>query len=96
MRNRLCRTYCGLQCNQFSCSLNEIEARWFGAINTRLTQDKLMATKIKRTEQSIRQVKDTWEPILKRSLDIPNDWIYNREVLVGRRTERLALEGDMI
>ena len=77
-------------------TVNEIEARWFGAINTRLTQDKLMATRIKRNEQSIRLVKETWEPALKQSLDIPNDWIYNREVLVGRRTERLAFEGDML
>jgi hypothetical protein len=43
--------------------------------------------RIKRNEKSImiRLVKETWEPILKQSLDIPNNWIYNREVLVGRR-----------
>src|SRR5258708_4058734 len=77
-------------------TVNKIEARWFGAINTQLTQDKLMATRIKRNKQSIHLVKETWEPALKQSLDIPNDWIHNHEVLVGRRTECLALEGDML
>ena len=77
-------------------TVQEITARWFGVINTRLTEDKLAATKIKRNDQAISTARETWEPVLKRSLAIPNDWLHNREVLVGRRTLHLALEGDMI
>ena len=53
-------------------------------INTQLTNNKIIATKIKRDEQTTRLVKTTWEPILKQSLDLPNDWLHHREVLVGR------------
>jgi hypothetical protein len=77
-------------------SINEIETCWFRVINTRLTQDKLAATRIKQTEKSICLMKETWKPVLRQSLDIPNDWIYNHEVLVGRRMECLALKGDRI
>ncbi|KAI0262848.1 hypothetical protein BGY98DRAFT_928822 [Russula aff. rugulosa BPL654] len=63
----------------------EIKSRWLQVINTRLTADKITATKIKRDQRSMRRVKETWEPALKKSADIPNDWVYHREVLVGRR-----------
>jgi hypothetical protein len=62
----------------------------------RLTEDKIIATKIKRDEQSLHNVKETWGPVLRRYSDIPNDWVHNREVLVGRRTQQLAPEGDVI
>lgn len=64
----------------------EIEARWLRAINIRLTEDKLKASKIKRDQQTLRITKNTWEPVLKRNQHLPNDWVHNREVLVGRRT----------
>ncbi len=64
----------------------EIRMHWLRAINTRLTEDKIIATKIKCDDQTIRLVKATWEPILNQFMDTPNDWIHNREVLVGRRT----------
>ena len=63
--------------------------RWLKVIDTQLTEDKIMATKIKRDEQSLRIVKETWGPILQRYSDLPNNWVYHREVLVGR-SPRLA------
>ena len=67
-------------------SESEIETRWLKAINTRLTEDKLKASKIKRDKRSITTTKLTWEPILIRNQILPNDWVHNCEVLVGRRT----------
>ncbi|KAF8488654.1 hypothetical protein F5888DRAFT_1949058, partial [Russula emetica] len=63
----------------------EIRTRWFKAINARLTEDKITATRVKRNEQTLQRVKETWELALKRSADIPHNWIFIREVLVGRR-----------
>jgi hypothetical protein len=65
----------------------EIQARWHRAINIRLTEDKLNATKIKRHKQTIQIANETWKPILtKQHPYLPNDWVHIREVLVGRRT----------
>jgi hypothetical protein len=55
-------------------------------INKRLTEDKIIATRIKRNPKAIQQVKHTWEDVLKKGGDLPNEWIYIREVLVGMRT----------
>jgi ribonuclease HI len=64
----------------------EITSKWYRAINKRLIEDKIIATKIKRSASAIQQVKHTWEDILKKEGELPNDWIYNSEVLVGMRT----------
>jgi hypothetical protein len=66
----------------------EIEARWYKAINRRLTDDKIIATKIKRERQFTQVVETTWEDALRKFSDLPDRWIENREVLVGRRTRR--------
>ena len=63
----------------------EIKARWHKAVNARLTDDKIMATKVKRGKTSIKLVQSTWEKALQKSSPIPRNWIYIREVLVGRR-----------
>jgi hypothetical protein len=64
---------------------NEITTRWLNNINKRLTEDKIIATKIKRNRTTIRKVEATWEGVLKKTWDLPNEWIYQREFLVGRR-----------
>ncbi|KAI9511695.1 hypothetical protein F5148DRAFT_974774 [Russula earlei] len=64
---------------------SETHTRWFHAINTRLTNDKIIATLIKQDKRAFKLVRDTWEPVLRKTMDLPNDWIFNREVLVGRR-----------
>jgi len=46
-----------------SLNENEIQVRWFRAINMRL-MDKVIATRIKREQTYTKQVKSTWEPIL--------------------------------
>jgi len=68
-------------------STREIQSRWLQAINTRLTEDKITATRIKRDKSYTTLVSTTWAPVLSRDSDPPNlhNWIYNREVLVGRR-----------
>jgi ribonuclease HI len=76
-------------------TISEIETRWLQTINKRLTDDKIIATRIKRDEQSLRKVKETWEPVLRRFSDLPHNWVYKREVLVGIRTRHLAPEGDV-
>ena len=64
---------------------NEITTRWLKNINKRLTEDKIIATEIKRNRTAIRKVEATWEGVLKKIWDLPNEWIYQREFLVGRR-----------
>ena len=67
---------------------NAIEARWLKAINRRLTEDKITATKIKRDKQFTKLIESTWENLLTMTADPPHDWIKNSEVLVGRRAQR--------
>ena len=62
----------------------EIEARWYKAVNRRLTDDKITATIIKRETQFTQLVEATWECALRKFSDLPDMWISNREVLVGR------------
>ena len=66
----------------------ETEARWLKAINRRLTEDKIVVTKIKREKQYSKLIQDTWNHLLTRDSDPPHNWIQNREVLVGRRAQR--------
>jgi len=81
---------------------NEIQMRWFRAINTRLIEDKITATRIKREQTYTKWVRSTWEPILSFNADLPNNgqnnwltnsWLTNSEVLVGRRMLRPLPEG---
>ncbi|KAI0249653.1 hypothetical protein BJV78DRAFT_1225127 [Lactifluus subvellereus] len=65
------------------------EPGWYHTINARLTDDKILATKIKQDnpdKKSAQTVKSTWEHVLRKNTDLPDDWITSREVLVGRRT----------
>jgi ribonuclease HI len=62
----------------------EIESRWYKAINRRLTDDKITATIIKRDEPFTRLVEATWEEALNKISNPPDEWIHHREVLVGR------------
>ncbi|KAF8257150.1 hypothetical protein EI94DRAFT_1633661, partial [Lactarius quietus] len=67
---------------------SEAKARWFKAINRRLMEDKIIATKIKHDDQYTKLIVATWEDPLTKFSDLPPDWIQNREVLVGRRAHR--------
>ncbi|KAI0248042.1 hypothetical protein BJV78DRAFT_1240506, partial [Lactifluus subvellereus] len=65
------------------------EPEYHHTINAHLTDDKILATKIKRDnldKKSAQTVKNTWEHVLRKNTDLPDDWIASREVLVGRRT----------
>jgi ribonuclease HI len=74
--------------NEQSHTPSEIESRWYKAINARLTEDKIQATKIKRAKTSVKLVIYTWETALWKRTPIPRDWVHTREVLVGRRVPR--------
>ncbi len=52
-----------------------------------------MATRVKREQTFTKRVTSTWEPILLVNEDLPNNWLLNREVLVGRRMLRPLPEG---
>jgi hypothetical protein len=71
---------------------NEIQARWLRAINTRLIEGKITATRVKCEQTYAKRVISTWEPILSFNADLPNiepnNWLTNSEVLVGRRMLR--------
>ena len=64
---------------------NKIKARWLRAINARLTNDKITATRIKHEKGFTNLLVNTWEQVLNKSGDLPENWLNNREVLVGRR-----------
>ena len=62
----------------------EIRARWYHAINNRLTINKVTVTKIRRTHIFMKLVEETWELALRKTREIPANWIDGSEVLVGR------------
>jgi hypothetical protein len=64
---------------------NKIDVRWKNAINTRLTSNKIIATRIKCENKFTNLVINTWKPLLTKDRPLPHNWINNREVLVGRR-----------
>ena len=52
-------------------SENEIKARWHHTINRRLTDDRIIAIKIKRSSYAIGQLKKTWEIALRKHRELP-------------------------
>ena len=62
-------------------SQNGIEAAWRKAINRRLSEDKVLATKVLRKSLYINIVRNTWgKALLKRHHNLPDDWINRNEV----------------
>jgi len=49
----------------------EIERRWLHNINRRLTDDKIIATRIRRDEPTKNLVKHTWEPMIRTEEEAP-------------------------
>jgi ribonuclease HI/exonuclease III len=64
---------------------NEIKRRWLMVINRRLTEDRMIATRIKRDQTHLQRLEDTWEAVLSRDGDLPPQWTHQEEVLVGTR-----------
>jgi len=71
-------------------TIPEIQARWFTAINMRLTEDKITAIRIQWDKSFTSLVPSTWEPILSQDSDVPShsNWLSNFGVLVGTRMLR--------
>ena len=63
----------------------EIRLKWLHVINSRLTNDKITASKIKQNKGFTRLVVNTWENVLTKERDLPNNWISMHEILVGSR-----------
>jgi hypothetical protein len=51
---------------------------------SRLTNDKITASDIKRDKISIQKVTDTWEHVLRKEMDLPHGWIASHKVFMGR------------
>ena len=58
-----------------SHSHTEIESRWLQVINARLTEDNIIAARIRRDKSYSALIASTWEPILSRDSDLPNNQI---------------------
>ncbi|KZT25981.1 hypothetical protein NEOLEDRAFT_1047831, partial [Neolentinus lepideus HHB14362 ss-1] len=69
-------------------SLHSIRARWINAINRRLSIDRIVAGKIKRSLKAVKQVVRTWRGTLADEDLLPTFWVNHFEVLVGIRTPR--------
>ena len=66
-------------------SEGEIERRWQQTINKRLIEDKIDATRTNHNKHRQKITKQTWEEALSLAGELPDGWLRNREVLVGRR-----------
>ncbi|KAG1879325.1 ribonuclease H-like protein [Suillus tomentosus] len=67
-----------------------IETRWINKLNTRLTLDRTITSKI---DTNIRKlVKTTWSEIISSTTPIPENWVMNPEVLVGIKPSRPSTE----
>ena len=64
-------------------SSQETKKRWLNAINTRLTQERIVATKVKRNQTFTDLVKATWKPALTANGRHPNNWPFTSEVFSG-------------
>ncbi|KAH9008164.1 hypothetical protein EDB83DRAFT_2211893, partial [Lactarius deliciosus] len=61
-------------------SAQEIKNRWLQAINERLTNDKIIATKVKRSKAMMLSVDSTWKAALSREWELPPNWMILSEV----------------
>ncbi|KAH9022517.1 ribonuclease H-like protein, partial [Lactarius deliciosus] len=77
-------------------SAQEIKNRWLKAINERLTNDKITATKIKRSNAMVQSVDSTWKAALSREWELPPNWIIHSEVLVGMRARSVRVLDDHV
>ena len=57
---------CDCVINKWSHVMEEIKSRWFKSINMRLTDDKIIATKIRQGKTSAELVKSTWAKALQK------------------------------
>ena len=64
-------------------SSNEVQKRWFCAINTWLTEDRIIATRIKHDKPYLHLAKATWKPALMAHGTSPNNWPFSGEVFSG-------------
>jgi hypothetical protein len=67
---------CDRVINNRSHSTNEVESAWRRAINRRLAEDVITATKISRQDDFIKLVKSTWMKALqKKHRELPENWL---------------------
>ena len=64
----------------------EITNRWYKAIDIRITLDRAMANPAKFAKKALSPdlVKRTWSGTLQNENDLPKNWLWEGEVLVGR------------
>ncbi|KAH9178023.1 hypothetical protein EDB89DRAFT_1844183, partial [Lactarius sanguifluus] len=77
-------------------SAQEIKHRWLRVINERLTNDKIIATRIKRSKAMMQSVDGTWKAALSREWELPPNWMIHSEVLVGRSARSVRTFDDHV
>jgi hypothetical protein len=60
-----------------------------GEINVKLTDDKIVATRIRQNDGFTTLVVNTWEQALNNEKELPPNWLNHSEVLVGRTASAL-------
>jgi len=50
----------------------------------RLTINKVTMMKITQTDKYMKLIEETWEPALRKEMEILENWLHCHEVLVGR------------
>jgi hypothetical protein len=62
---------------------DEIRSRWLTSINDRLTDDRIIASLIKREKGFVNLATNTWRKVLNKEIDAPNNDFLHSEVLKG-------------
>jgi hypothetical protein len=63
-------------------SEEEIRNRWYAQINLRLTNDRILATKIKRDPRTKNMVTSTWKDVI--AANPTSEWLRNKEIMIKR------------
>ena len=74
---------CEKTINKKKHSKREIKAQWIKAINNRITTDRIIATKVKREENHINMIDQSWKRALEKAGVPHRDWIQKHEVFSG-------------
>jgi ribonuclease HI len=61
-------------------SISKVRKRWLCTINSRLTEDRIIATRIKCDKRYLNLAKATWKPALTAHGRSPNNWPFSGEV----------------
>ncbi|KAG1734854.1 ribonuclease H-like protein, partial [Suillus occidentalis] len=67
---------------------DNITKRWIKTLNDRLQQDRVIAIKLRRTQEHTDLINSTWSQIITPNIHLPANWVTSPEVLVGIKLPR--------